>query len=76
MPVSLKVESELMDLPPVERAMLAEKLLPSFDSSEQAALDVEWGKEAENRIEAFDNRRLSASNASEVHARIEKKYFP
>ncbi len=76
MPVSLKVESELMDLPPVERAMLAEKLLSSFDSSEQAALDVEWGKEAENRIEAFDNRRLSASNASEVHARIEKKYFP
>jgi putative addiction module component (TIGR02574 family) len=75
MSVSLKVESELMDLPPVERAMLAERLLSSFDGSEQASLDVEWGKEAENRIEAFDNGHLSASNAEDVHARIEKKYF-
>jgi putative addiction module component (TIGR02574 family) len=75
MSVSLKVESELMGLPPVERAMLAERLLSSFDSSEQASLDVEWGKEAENRIEAFDNGHLSASNAEDVHARIEKKYF-
>jgi len=64
-----------MDLPPVERAMLAERLLSSFDGSEQASLDVEWGKEAENRIEAFDNGHLSASNAEDVHARIEKKYF-
>jgi putative addiction module component (TIGR02574 family) len=75
MSVSLKVESELMGLPPVERAMLAEKLLSSFDSSEQASLDAEWGKEAENRIEAFDHGLLSASNAKDVHARIEKKYF-
>jgi hypothetical protein len=45
MSVSLKVESELMGLPLVERAMLAERLLSSFDSSEQASLEVEWGKE-------------------------------
>ncbi|MDQ8206488.1 addiction module protein [Coraliomargarita sp. SDUM461003] len=75
MSVSLKVESELMGLPPVERAMLAERLLSSFDSSEQTSLDVEWCKEAENRIEAFDNGLLSASKAEDVHARIEKKYF-
>lgn len=75
MSVSLKVESELMGLPPVERVMLAERLLSSFDSSEQESLDVEWGKEAGNRIEAFDNGLLSASNAEDVHARIEKKYF-
>jgi putative addiction module component (TIGR02574 family) len=75
MSVSPQVESELMGLPPVERAMLAERLLSSFDSSKQASLDVEWGKEAENRIEAFDNGHLSASDAEDVHARIEKKYF-
>ncbi len=75
MSVSLKVESELMGLPPVERAMLAERLLSSFDSSEQASLDFEWGKEAESRIEAFDNGLLPAFKAEDVHARIEKKYF-
>lgn len=75
MSVSLKVESELMGLPPVERAMLAERLLSSFDGSEQASLDAEWSKEAENRIEAFDNGHLSASSAEDVHARIEKKHF-
>ena len=75
MSISLKVESELMGLPPAERAMLAERLLSSFDSCKQASLDAEWGKEAENRIEAFDNGHLSASNSEDVHARIEKKYF-
>jgi putative addiction module component (TIGR02574 family) len=64
-----------MGLPPLERAMLAERLLSSFDISEQASLDAEWSKEAENRIEAFDTGHLSASNAEDVHAKIEKKYF-
>lgn len=75
MSVSLKVESELMGLPPVERAMLAERLLSSFDSSEQSSLDAEWSKEAEDRIESFDDGLLPASNVEDVHARIEKKYF-
>ena len=75
MTISLKVESELMGLPPVERAMLAERLLSTFDSAEQTSLDAAWANEAESRITAFDKGHLSAFSAEDVHARIEKKHF-
>lgn len=76
MALSVKeIEPELMSLPPAERAMLAEKLLSSFDGSEQGPLDAVWADEAESRIRAFENGHLSLSDADKVHTRIEKKYF-
>lgn len=76
MPVSVKeIEPELMGLPPAERAMLAERLMSSFDGLEQDPLNSAWAEEAESRIKGFENDQLSASDANDVHARIEKKYF-
>jgi putative addiction module component (TIGR02574 family) len=76
MALSVKeIEPELMVLPPVERAMLAEKLLSSFDGSEQGPLDAVWAGEAESRIAAFEAGHLPSSEANDVHSRIEKKYF-
>ncbi|NBB81338.1 MAG: hypothetical protein GVY36_18175 [Verrucomicrobia bacterium] len=55
--------------------MLSEKLLSSFDGSEQGPLDAVWADESESRIRAFENGHLSVTDADDVHARIEKKYF-
>jgi putative addiction module component (TIGR02574 family) len=68
------IESKVLELPLMERASLAERLLSSLDSGEQHRLDEKWAEEAESRIRAYEAGEMTASDASEVSARIEKKF--
>ena len=68
------IESQVLELPPIERASLAEKLLSSLDSGEQHLLDEKWAEEAESRIRAYEAGEMTASDAADVYARIEKKF--
>lgn len=72
--ITKDIESKVLELSPVDRASLAEKLLSSLDSSEQHLLDEKWAEEAESRIRAYDAGEMTASDAADVHARIEKKF--
>ncbi len=69
-----EIEDKLMCLPPIERACIAEKLLSSLDSTEQNNIDRAWVSESEDRMQAFEQGNLQASDASDVHRRLEKKY--
>ncbi len=69
-----EIESKVFELPPIERASLAEKLLSSLDTGEQHLLDEKWADEAESRIRAYEAGEITACDASEVHARILKKF--
>ncbi len=68
-----RVLSEALELPPIERAELIEQLLSSFEFPERNTLDELWAKEAEDRIDAYDSRELTARSAKEVFDRIERK---
>ena len=69
-----EIETEIFTLPPLARASLAERLLSSLDTTEQNTIDQKWAIEAENRLEAYQRGELQVVDASEVIARLEKKY--
>ena len=53
-----------MRLPAIDRACIAEKVLSSLDSSKQKEIDAAWDNESEDRIRAFDQGNLQASEDS------------
>ena len=69
-----EIETEIFTLPPLERASLAERLLSSLDTTEQNTIDQKWAIEVEDRLEAYQRGELQVVDASEVIARLEKKY--
>ena len=73
-PLKKEIETEIFTLPPLARASLAERLLSSLDTTEQNAIDQKWAMEAEDRLKAYKSGKLKAVDASEVIARLEKKY--
>ena len=68
--VAEKITESALELPPVDRAELIERLFVSFDSSPKSKVDEMWATEIESRIDAFDAGKISASSADEVFKRI------
>jgi len=67
------VLKDALDLSPVERAELIERLFQSFDRSQDRRTDTVWVKEIESRIDAYDKGKIKASPAEDVFARINRK---
>jgi putative addiction module component (TIGR02574 family) len=67
------VLKEALSLPPAERAEIAERLLSSLDPPTQKAIDVLWGIEAEERLDAFERGEIKAVSAKQVFERLGKK---
>ena len=65
-----QVLREAMNLPVTERAALAERILASFDSASQDAVDAAWAAEAEDRIAAYDRGEIGSIDADEVFKKI------
>jgi putative addiction module component (TIGR02574 family) len=68
--VAEKIMRTALELPPVDRAELIERLFISFDPSPNSAVDEAWAAEVESRIDAFDAGKINASSADEVFKRI------
>ena len=54
-----------MTLSPSKKAQLIDRLLSSLDTSDES-IDSLWAKEAENRIDAFDQGKLKGVSLDEV----------
>jgi len=67
-----QILSEALELSPVERAELVEKLLTSFEFQSRKKIDALWAEEAEDRIDAFERGEMAAIPAKDVFAEIEK----
>ena len=67
-----QIFKKVLLLPPVERAELIERVFHSFDYSGRNNFDALWAKEAEARIDAFEEGKLKAVSAKKVFQRIEK----
>lgn len=67
-----KVLHEALQLSALERAELVEKLLSSFDFPARSVVDSAWGREAEERIDAFEKGNLKAKSAHQIFSEIGK----
>jgi putative addiction module component (TIGR02574 family) len=68
-----QVLKEALSLPAAERAEIAERLLSSLDPPSQVGIDALWGKEAEERLDAFDRGEIKAIPAKEVFEQVGRK---
>lgn len=68
-----KVFAEALELPPVERAELVEKLLSSFEFTSRKTIDALWANEVEARIEAYEKGEITAIPAKDVFENIGRK---
>ena len=62
--------NEALKLPPIDKASVIDQLMASFDISERRRIDEAWANEAERRIDAYDNGRISARPVSDVMREI------
>ena len=62
-----------LDLQPVERAELIEKLFQSFDRSSSKRIDSAWAEEVESRFDAFERGEIKESPVEDVFARLNQR---
>jgi len=67
-----QILAEALELPPVERAELVERLLTSFEFQSRKKIDALWAEEAEDRIDAFERGEMATTPARDVFGEIEK----
>ncbi len=60
-----EIMKDALNLRPAEKAELIDKLLSSLDNPDKE-LDDLWGKEAEDRIEAYEQGKIKALTLNEV----------
>lgn len=65
MATSNEILKEVLNLAPTEKAKLIDKLLSSLDKPDKE-LDKLWAKEAEDRIEAYEQGKIRALTLKEV----------
>ena len=66
-----QIENEALDLPEDKRAELAQKLILSFDASDQDDLDEEWLLEAQRRAQELDDGIVLPIPAEEVRKKAQ-----
>ena len=64
-----KVVSDALDLPPILRAFVAEKLIESLDASDAPVLSAKWKKEVRRRCVEVDRGAVRLRNADAVFAK-------
>ena len=69
-----EIEDRALKLSVLDRVSLAERILSSLDGPRQSSLDEQWAIESEDRIKAYEEGSMSASDAAVVFDRSEQKY--
>ena len=62
-----------LSLPPALRAMLAEHLLKSLDSVQQAEIDASWAEEVEKRVEAVEQGQVTLIPGEQVFQELRSR---
>jgi putative addiction module component (TIGR02574 family) len=70
---SSQILRQALDLDPVDRAELIDKLLHSFDAHPDESYADAWRAEAESRIDAFEAGQLTDDSVEAVLKRINRR---
>jgi putative addiction module component (TIGR02574 family) len=68
-----QILKEALALPPHERAELVEQLLQTFQSPPDPLLDELWAREADERLNAYEQGELIGVPAEEVFEKIRQR---
>ncbi len=68
-----KILAEALELPPIERASLVEKIILSFNIPDRDLIDQLWANEVEDRINAFESNKIKAIDAEDVFRHIDQE---
>lgn len=69
-----KILTEVLALPPDERAQLVEKILDSLGAEPDKERLERWAAEAESRLDAIDRGELDVLPGEEVLERLRQRY--
>ena len=69
---SEQILQQVLALPLEERAQLIERLLATFDTPPDPALDQLWANEAHDRLDAYDRGELDAVSIEDVFRQIDE----
>lgn len=61
-----QILQEALSLSSEERAELVDKLASSLDSAAREKIDALWAREAEDRLNAYDEGKIKAVSAKDV----------
>ena len=64
--------SEALKLSPIDKALLIEEVLSSFEFNGKNNIDQIWSKEAEDRIDAYENGKIKTISYQDVFKKINK----
>ena len=64
-----EIESEALQLPPKERARLAQRLLASLDPASDRDAEQVWLQEAERRLDELESGKIAGIPAEQVFKR-------
>lgn len=67
-----QILKEALELPPIERANLIDKLLISLDQPDEA-IDEIWRREVQDRIAAYEAGKITTVSVKEVLAKYNKR---
>lgn len=69
-----KILTEVLALPPDERAQLVERILDSLGAEPDKERLERWAAEAESRLDAIDRGELDVLPGEEVLERLRQRY--
>ncbi|KAF1082027.1 MAG: hypothetical protein GQF41_1667 [Candidatus Rifleibacterium amylolyticum] len=67
------VLKDAMQLDPVDRAELLNRLFFSFSSIYDATFEKKWKKEVKDRVAAYDAGKITADSSENVFKRLAKR---
>jgi len=70
------LESEALRLSPRGRALLADSLLASLDNEAARGIQKAWAAEADDRLKAFHQGELQATDGAAVLREMRARYSP
>ncbi len=67
---AITLSEQAVQLPPVERMALVERILDSLDAPDPS-MDALWAREADDRLAAYRRGEIRANSLSEVVAKYQ-----
>lgn len=71
--VAESIFQEALQLNPIDRAKLIDRLFFSFSPAANDDIDSMWREEVENRVAAFEAGKISADSVENVFERLSKR---
>jgi putative addiction module component (TIGR02574 family) len=67
------VYKEAVQLNPIDRAELIEKLFASFSSSQKPEIEQKWKDEVQSRVKAYDNDEIPSDSMENVFKKLSQR---